>query len=421
MIRVLYSKEVKGGKYLRDFNKELSAYGLTKETYEACLEDIKDKYLGINDMDWQELTEKYNLDIHYDTLRKASQTIFGNIFVTDYFKDKYARENSSNTYLEEIKQAKVELAKERQKLRDERTDYQRSIREDARRESFIETIERTLKQEIEPLKLNVRKGTIESDDDLIVCLSDLHAGIEVKNAWNYYNSNVLQERLNKYLSKVLEIQETHKCKNCEFVIGGDSISGLIHTSLRLQNNEDCIQQLKIAIEYIAEFISKLQPYFEQINVYGVAGNHSRLSPIKEDGLKGENLEEMLLYCLALKFSQTDNVKIISEVESRFDNSIIHFKTRGGKMFYVVHGDKDCVSNVVQNLTLMTGIKPSCVIMGHRHSNGLTTVHGTKIVQCGSVVGTDDYCVDKRISGTPEQVCIVTNKNETIKCLYDIQL
>jgi len=403
---------------LRDFSKELSAYGLTKEEYELCLEDIKNKFLGMNDMDWQEIVEKYNLDLHYDTLRKASQTIFGNIFVSDYLKEKYANQVTSDSYLSELKQTKIDLMKEKQKLRDERTDFQRSVREDARRESFIETIERVMSKNIEPLKFKP-SPIIDSDDDLIVCLSDLHAGIEVKNAWNNYNTTILQNRLTTYLQKIVEIQKTHNCKHCELVLGGDSISGIIHTSLRLQNNEDCIAQLKIVIEYIGDFIKALQPYFEEINVYGVAGNHSRLSPIKEDGLKGENLEEMLLYCLSLKFTNAPNIKICED--SRFDNSICYFRTRGDKLFYLVHGDKDAVSNVVPNLTLMTGVKPDCVIMGHRHHNALETVHNTKIVQCGSVVGTDDYCVDKRITGKPEQVCIVTNKDDVIKCLYNVTL
>ena len=323
---------------MRDFSKELSAYGLTKEEYELCLEDIKNKFLGMNDMDWQEIVEKYNLDLHYDTLRKASQTIFGNIFVSDYLKEKYANQVTSDSYLSELKQTKIELMKEKQKLRDERTDFQRSVREDARRESFVETIERVMSEKVESLKFKPAP-IIESDDDMIVCLSDLHAGIEVKNAWNNYNTNILKERLNNYLQRILEIQHTHNCKNCELVLGGDSISGIIHTSLRLQNNEDCIAQLKIVIEYIGEFVKELQPYFEQINVYGVAGNHSRLSPIKEDGLKGENLEEMLLYCLALKFGNAPNIKICED--SRFDNSICYFRTRGDKLFYLVHGDKDC--------------------------------------------------------------------------------
>lgn len=403
---------------MRDFEKELSAYGLNKEQYEKCLADIQDKSLGLNDMDWQEIVKKYNLDIHYDTLRKASQTIFGNVFVTDYFKEKFAISNTSNGYLAELKNAKINLMKEKQKLRDERTDFQRTVREDARRESFIESIERVFQQEIDPIKLEPNNILETSDDDLVVCLSDLHAGICVKNAWNTYDTTILQRRLEEYLDKITEIQNLHKCKVCELVLGGDSISGIIHTSLRLQNNEDVIQQLKVVIEYISEFIYHLAKHFEIINVYGIAGNHSRINPIKEDNLKGENLEEMLLYCLGLKFSGSDRVNI---VDKRIDNSLCTFRTRGGKLFYIVHGDKDCVSNVVQNLTLMTGIKPDGIIMGHRHHNALETVHNTKIVQCGSVVGTDDYCVDKRISGKPEQICFTTNETDTIKCLYNIEL
>ena len=203
------------------------------------------------------------------------------------------------------------------------------------------------------------------------------------------------------------------------MLGGDAISGIIHTSLRLQNNEDVIEQLKIAIDLIGEFVIELMPYFEDINIYGVAGNHSRISPAKEDNLKGENLEEMILYCLKLKFAGVEQVHI--DDNSRIDNTLCCLKTRGNKLFYIVHGDKDCVSNVVQNLTLMTGVKPDGVIMGHRHHNALDTVHNTKIIQCGSVVGTDDYCIDKRISGKPEQVCIITNHIDTVKCIYNVEL
>ena len=142
-------------------------------------------------------------------------------------------------------------------------------------------------------------------------------------------------------------------------------------------------------------------------------------PNKEDNLKGENLEEMLLYCLNLKFSDNPGVEICED--SRIDNTICCFRTRGNQLFYVVHGDKDSVNNVVQNLTLMTGTKPDGIIMGHRHHNALETVHGVKIVQCGCVVGADDYCIDKRITGKPEQMCIITDNKQAVKCLYDVTL
>lgn len=74
---------------LYNFEEELSKYGLTPQTYEYCLEDISAKVLEKNDMDWGEIVEKYNLPMAKDTLRKASsQSIFGNVFVSEYFKDK---------------------------------------------------------------------------------------------------------------------------------------------------------------------------------------------------------------------------------------------------------------------------------------------------------------------------------------------
>lgn len=74
---------------LYNFEEELLKYGLTPQTYEYCLEDISSKVLGKNDMDWGEIIEKYNLPMAKDTLRKASsQSIFGNVFVSEYFKDK---------------------------------------------------------------------------------------------------------------------------------------------------------------------------------------------------------------------------------------------------------------------------------------------------------------------------------------------
>ena len=74
---------------LYNFEEELSKYGLTTESYEQCLEDISNKVLGKVDQDWSDIIDKYHLPMAKDTLRKASsQSIFGNVFVSEYFKDK---------------------------------------------------------------------------------------------------------------------------------------------------------------------------------------------------------------------------------------------------------------------------------------------------------------------------------------------
>ena len=183
----------------------------------------------------------------------------------------------------------------------------------------------------------------------------------------------------------------------------------------------CILCLFYSYEYIGEFIYSLQCCFEKINVYSVPGNHSRISASKDEHLKGEELDELIPFCLGLKFMNNDKVEICNNPYQKYDNTISCFVTRGEKRFFIVHGDKDTPDNVVKNLTLMSGVKPNGIIMGHRHHNSLDSQHDVKIIQCGSLVGMDDYCVDKRISGEPEQCVFITSKNRTVKCLYDIGL
>ncbi len=401
-----------------DIDQELQKYGLNREKYELCLKDIKDKINGSNDMDWAEIVAKYEIDCHSDTLRKASQTIFGGKFVADYFAEKNAVDTASEGYLAQLRLEKEEVKKERQKLSDERTDYQRSLREQARRESFLEVIERGLAAQITPLDYK-ETPVINNDEDMIVCLSDLHAGIEVKNWWNTYDINILRSRLCKYIDEIKAIQAIHQCHRCELVLGGDAISGLIHPNLRLQNNENVIEQIKTAITYIGEFIAALQDSFSEIRVHSVSGNHSRLSPDKAEHLNGEELDALIPFCLKMKFAK--NTSVVIHEDGYIDNSINSFVTRGGKLFYLVHGDKDTPSNAVKNLTLMTGTKPDAVLMAHRHHNAYDTQYGVKVIQMGCVVGTDDHCVDLRISGEPEQCVIITTRERTVKCLYDIGL
>lgn len=393
------------------------------ETEDECLMRIGEaKRDGLLDVKWVDIAEFFNKAFRADETEYRTESSYRKKF-KNYIdaKNLFVKQNSDDVDMsEELSMKLRELEKAKIKLRDERADYQKSLREEARRESFIELIERAMKEKIDAFDYKA-SPVINSDDDMVVCLSDLHAGIEIDNWWNVYNTKILKNRLHKYLNEIRKIQKTHQCKICHVVLGGDAISGAIHENLRLQNNENVIEQLKIVITYIGEFIYILQEWFESINIYSVSGNHSRLNPNKEYHLKGEELEEMIPFCLKIQFAQNDKVSVCDYMACKIDSTISAFKTRGNKLFYIVHGDHDTPSNVVKNLTLMSGTKPDGIIMGHRHNNALSTEHGVKIIQCGSVVGTDDYCVDKRISGEPEQCVFITNEHRTIQCLYDIGL
>lgn len=398
---------------------------LPNETEDQCLWRIgKAKDAGTLTENWPEIADFLNKTFRDDETQYYDSSAYRKKyrnFVTAY-EGIFSKERFTDEEMLTIAEQKRELEKAKVKLRDERLDYQKTVREEARKESLVELVRRVFIDTVVPFDY-VSNYTFSgmSKDEMVICLSDLHVGIVCDNYWNQFSTNILRERLHRYLDEIREIQATHSCRKCYLVLGGDNVSGLIHANLRLQNNENVVRQIKIASEYIGNFVNELvkMKAFEEIEVRSVSGNHSRLSQNKEEHLKGEELDELIPFYLSLMFAKNDVVKVYED--SPIDSTINSFTTSGNKLFYVVHGDKDSESKVVSDLTLMVGRKPDGIIMGHRHHNGLDTTHNVKIVQCGCAVGTDDYCVDKRISGEPEQCVFITNSKRAVKCLYDIGL
>ena len=402
-----------------NFEKELEKYGLTTVTYESLCKDIDAKIEGNNDLDWSEIKDKYNLPVASDTIRKASSCVpFGAKFRIDYLKNQIYTNPDDFSKEKEIDKKIEELRKEQVKTRDERNELSRVIREQARRESYKDQILRSISEyQSSPLSYDESKqftGILKTDNDLIISMTDLHTGIEIDNYFNKFNEDVLRDRLNQYLDKVFEVQLRHGSENA-FVILSELVSGIIHNELRIENNQNLIEQFSTVTDYISQFLSELSYHFNTVHVYVCPGNHSRISPKKEDSLKGENIDHLAIPFLEAKLQNFSN---ISFHKNEIEESIAMFSVRN-KTIMSSHGDKDSPSNVVQKFTLLFGIKPSIVYLGHRHSNGLTTVYDTKVVESGCLSGVDNFALNMRIKGKPSQtISVVTEKG--LDCLYNVE-
>lgn len=402
---------------MTDFEKELEKYGLDQKTYEQLLTDIDGKINGENDYDWSELKDKYNVKCNSDTIRKGSSTIFGGKFRTEYLKTKMASENnkSSGDINPELDAKIQEMRKEKIKLSDARVEYNRLIRQEARKESYLDMVRKIISEEVAPMNIPIHYNLFNSSTDLLCHFTDIHTGIEIHNWKNNFDQDELKKRIEKYTSDILDIRGLHESENCYLVIG-EILSGLIHNNLRLQNNMDLIEQFKYISELISAMLYRMANHFNHIYVYVTPGNHSRVSPKKEDSLDGENMDILLPFYLKARMQ---NIKNISICDNTVEPEIAMFNIRGNNVF-AVHGHKDSPANVVQNFTLMFGIKPDIVLLGHRHLNGLSTVYDTKIIESGSMSGTDNYATSIRKANRPEQTVSVIGDNGLI-CLYDVQL
>lgn len=363
-------------------------------------------------LEWQDVADfrsEFNGDLeHRDTVRKGSKLLYEYIDAGWVNEPVESEDNSDNAEL-------IKMRKEKIKLSDARVEYNRLIRQEARKESYADMVKRIICENVEPMNIPVHYTLFNSSTDLLVHLTDIHTGIEIHNWKNDFDEDILKKRIEKFTSDILDIRGMHESENCYLVIG-EILSGIIHNNLRLQNNMDLMEQFKYISELISAMISRMANHFNHIYVYTTPGNHSRISPKKEDALDGENMDILLPFYLKARIQ---NIKNITICDNTIEPEIAMFNIRGNNVF-AAHGHKDSPSNVVQNFTMMFNIKPDIVLLGHRHTNGLTTVYDTKVIESGCVSGSDQFALSIRKVNRPEQTVSVISDNGLI-CLYDIQL
>lgn len=348
-----------------------------------------------------------------DNLRKA-------FYVLTKISDKLENDiiYESNDFVRDIREQKRQLEEAKIQFRDERMAYNAQNRNTARLEQKLEYLENSLKELGNERFIPANIPYVNSDNDMLIVLSDLHIGQCFNSTFGSFNSDIAKDRLQQYLKSICQIRERHNSKRAYVVLAGDLISNSIHKSLAITNRENVIDQIKLAIDYISAFCFELSKQFENVYLTDCAGNHSRIDR-KEDALHDERLDTLISWTVSKLLQNVNNFKVIEE--SRIDTGIAEFDIRG-KTYVAVHGDYDDFSKrSMAQLSMMLGHIPYACIMGHRHFPAVTDESGVRIIQSGSLSGSGDaYTTEKRLSGKPSQtVCICTENG--VECVYPIML
>ena len=127
----------------------------------------------------------------------------------------------------EINDVLREIRSERYKLADERNQVNADFRRMSREETIKEiahdfAMQMDSKFLLNPLKIEV--DTKKRFKSAILCLSDVHYGLEVNSSFNKYNREIAKERINKLASKVIEYIDKENVMNLIVVNLGDLIA-----------------------------------------------------------------------------------------------------------------------------------------------------------------------------------------------------
>ena len=349
------------------------------------------------------------------------------------YRKKYQSYSSLNSVAtpdkkEEIDEEHIDLLQEKQnilykqqvKTRDALRELRSNLRDEARIENILNHIaEDTIRYN--PV-IRPYKGLDNGSHTAVLCIGDWHCGDNVHNFYNDFNLEILENRVERLCHKTIKYCQRNNIKTLNVVNLGDMIQNAIHTTCRVSNEMDAIDQVKQVSRLICQLLICLAENIEQITYRSVLDNHSRINMNYKEHIEKESFAKLIdwwlidkiNYCNE-KYKQEFKNPILMEFDN-IDDNIGYMKINGKNIFFS-HGHLGSQHTITQDLTFATGIIADIVLLGHYHKDQTKNFQGKKVFFNGTLKGVDDYALKKRLFGAPSQSLIIFDEDE----VFDIPM
>lgn len=364
--------------------------------YLIRLYENREKY-GLSNQEVADLLNREE-DVNYDESkwRKEFQA-WKNRFEAYVSKSFHNADEYNQNILDKYELLRIESEKEKIRYRDQRNEYTKLIRNEARKEMIRDIIKESVTSL--PASYNPIEVPEGATNEVLLNLADWHVGTEFHGRFNSYDIDIFHERLDTLIAKAKEFILKNPTKKLHIASLGDMISGELRVSNRVENQEHLVNQIKIASEGLAKLISELAPLVEHTEFYYTGGNHGR-SNMKElaSGTTDENYERLIVWFLRERLRDFDNINITEDLDGIIEAEV------NGYDFLFLHGDLDRKANVskLSNL-LQTNVDYAC--MGHTHNFHSEQMLNTRLLVTSSMMGADAYSTRGRFGNQVAQTIV----------------
>lgn len=382
--------------------------------WEFCWRCICAKIEGDVECDWQDIVESFNLPLHRDSLRKSVNVgEFSAYKVYNHMKDKMGEMKAEDLLKEayvELELKKHELYKERVRLQDVNREINARLRWESRWEDLADRLIGAVKAQ-KPLPLVFRQEPYKTSVEASIMLSDWHIGLGINTPHNTFNLEVARERVEELANEVIRVCKMNEVNVLNIDMLGDLVSGTIHTTTRIYQVCDVIDQTANAIELICQFIALVSPHFTKIRLHSVAGNHDRVTANYKESLQEENWIRMIDMVVELKTG-------LKFERSGVDQEIETYQLENGRVVGLQHGHnfKGKLEDGVKDVTHYLRDNTNCegidyLEMGHFHN--FRFAGGTVVNGC--LCGSDQYANKARYNDVASQTLVLyhANGNQTL--------
>ncbi len=358
--------------------------------YRIC--NMKDS-LGFT---WPQMAEIFNKEFgcsNGETSYRKKWAAFKSVF--DANADKLVGEDK---YLEEIRQAKYELEKERQKLYATKVEANRNLRLESREELFYENIRNTI--HTLPMPKIVAGNSdclIDYCKEYVLTIADIQAGANFKTKNNEYSLEICEARFNKLLDMTVDYIRCRSIHKLHVIELADSIQGILRlTDLKL-NEVPVVEATVTVARLIANFLNQLSAYCYIDYYHTSMSNHTQLRPIgsKANELVYEDMEYVIGHYIQDMLRENNRVSVhLHDGYDYIEIPIFNFNVMA------MHGHTiKNLDTALRDLSAMHRKLIDYVFIGHFHNGKVIPgneheSHDTELLLCPSFQGTDPYAFNK---------------------------
>ena len=369
------------------------------------------KQLPASERNWKLLCDKVGYKGKPDSLRRyVNKHISNNIATEVPMEDLPKILSNPEAYAEDYKEKTL--------IRDIYNAYRLSLRKSARVDSFKDSLVSAINK-LEPLNIDKRKISreinkdIHCDTEAILMFSDLHIGVNCSNFYNSYNYEIAKDRVAKLVYDTMRYCQMANVKRLHVVNLGDLIHGLIHTTARITEEVNVVDQIIKAAELLSWMLAELSHLGIEITYRSCTDNHSRMVGNKADNIEAENFNRIIDWYLESRLSDSD-IKFIND---NIDISIGRFTLDNGKRIMFAHGHLENLNKCIDAFMGATKEFVDYVLLSHYHTTKEKSYNGSKLLVNGSIVGTEDYALSRRLFSPAEQKLLIFDKSN----LFDINI
>lgn len=383
------------------------------------------KDAGTLDMGWDEIADIINIECRDDESEYRNESAYRKPYQSakKFYEANVFKNLTSEAYLMALRVEKHELQKERQKFRDEKLEYNRWLREEARDELISEKICDAI-MELKPLDFPHIKPINKKGKGKVgvAIFADAHYGTEYTikglhgEVINQYSPEIFEARMADFMNQLIEIVNKEQLTEIKLFSLGDELDGILRASQLMKLRYGVVESSIKYADYITSWLNELTKHVK-VDFQMVSGNHTELRMINQP--KGtfvdDNMSEVIRKFIEIRLKGNQNFTI-----SKNESGLI-FDTIEGYNVLGIHGEVKDLSKAITNFTNTYNTVIDVLIGGHMHHLKTETVGVNRdVVSVPSIIGIDSYSMTLGKTSCAGALFIMIEKNKGITQQYNIK-